>query len=346
MSTQRQKSAPVRSSLLMKQMRGTEYLSAWRQTVSDWGSTPATPSKTTTAPSSTRRLRSTSTVKSTCPGVSMMLMLVVVPEAGRGRGGDGDAALLLLRHPVHRGRALMDLAELVDLLRVEEDPLGHGRLARVDVGDDPDVPGLRERDLACHGSIAVPDYHLKWLKALLASAILWVSSRRLTAAPRPFDRVHELGRELLAHALAAALAGGLDEPAHAERQAAIAADLDRDLVGGATDAARLDLDDRGRVAQRGLHDLEAGPARGRLGAGERLAQDALGEAALAVAHELGVEADGGAVDGRLLVLGLAGDPGAARHLALSRRRPGRPSRRTCCDPACGRARRRRRGCRG
>jgi hypothetical protein len=33
-----------------------------------------TPSKTTTAPSSTRRLRSTSTVKSTCPGVSMMLI--------------------------------------------------------------------------------------------------------------------------------------------------------------------------------------------------------------------------------------------------------------------------------
>ena len=74
MSTQRQKSAPVRSSLLMKQKRGTPYRSACRQTVSDCGSTPATPSKTTTAPSSTRRLRSTSTVKSTCPGVSMMLM--------------------------------------------------------------------------------------------------------------------------------------------------------------------------------------------------------------------------------------------------------------------------------
>ncbi len=73
-STPRQKSAPVRSSLLMKQNRGTPYRSAWRQTVSDWGSTPATPSKTTTAPSSTRRLRSTSIVKSTCPGVSMMLI--------------------------------------------------------------------------------------------------------------------------------------------------------------------------------------------------------------------------------------------------------------------------------
>ena len=74
MSTQRQNDAPVRSILLMKQMRGTSYRSAWRQTVSDWGSTPATPSKTTTAPSSTRRLRSTSTVKSTCPGVSIMLI--------------------------------------------------------------------------------------------------------------------------------------------------------------------------------------------------------------------------------------------------------------------------------
>ena len=74
LATPRQKSAPVRSSLLMKQKRGTPYRSACRQTVSDCGSTPATPSNTTTAPSSTRRLRSTSTVKSTCPGVSMMLM--------------------------------------------------------------------------------------------------------------------------------------------------------------------------------------------------------------------------------------------------------------------------------
>src|SRR5438046_3082169 len=61
-------------------------------------------------------------------------------------------------------------------------------------------------------------------------------------------RVDELGRELLGHALAAALAGGLDEPTHAEREPAIAADLHRDLVRGATDATRLDLDDRGRVA--------------------------------------------------------------------------------------------------
>ena len=74
MSTQRKKSAPIRSILLMKQIRGTRYLSAWRQTVSDWGSTPATESNTATAPSSTRSERSTSIVKSTWPGVSMMLI--------------------------------------------------------------------------------------------------------------------------------------------------------------------------------------------------------------------------------------------------------------------------------
>ncbi len=55
-------------------MRGTLYLSAWRHTVSDWGSTPATESNSAMAPSSTRSERSTSTVKSTWPGVSMMLI--------------------------------------------------------------------------------------------------------------------------------------------------------------------------------------------------------------------------------------------------------------------------------
>ncbi len=72
--TDMKKSAPTRSILLMKQMRGTLYLSAWRQTVSLCGSTPLTASNTATAPSSTRRDRSTSMVKSTWPGVSMMLI--------------------------------------------------------------------------------------------------------------------------------------------------------------------------------------------------------------------------------------------------------------------------------
>ncbi|EKE00519.1 MAG: hypothetical protein ACD_21C00335G0001 [uncultured bacterium] len=72
--TTRKKSAPARSILLTKQIRGTLYLLAWRHTVSDCGSTPPTAQNTTTAPSSTRNERSTSIVKSTCPGVSMILI--------------------------------------------------------------------------------------------------------------------------------------------------------------------------------------------------------------------------------------------------------------------------------
>ena len=55
-------------------MRETLYWLASRQLVSVCGSTPATPSKTTIAPSSTRRLRLTSMVKSTWPGVSIRLI--------------------------------------------------------------------------------------------------------------------------------------------------------------------------------------------------------------------------------------------------------------------------------
>ncbi len=66
----------MRSILLTKMIRGTLYLFAWRQTVSDCGCTAATESKSATRPSSTRSERSTSTVKSTWPGVSMMLIRV------------------------------------------------------------------------------------------------------------------------------------------------------------------------------------------------------------------------------------------------------------------------------
>jgi hypothetical protein len=85
--THMRKSAPTLSILFMNATRGTLYLSAWRHTVSLWGSTPLPPSKTATAPSRTRSERSTSMVKSTWPGVSMMLMrwLMVAqgPSVGR-----------------------------------------------------------------------------------------------------------------------------------------------------------------------------------------------------------------------------------------------------------------------
>src|SRR4029453_2705028 len=105
----------------------------------------------------------------------------------------------------------------------------------------------------------------------------------------------------------------LDEPADAERHAAVAPDLDRDLVGRATDAARLYFDDGGGVPHRRLEDLEPGGRGLGLGPGERLAQDALGEVLLAALHELGREASRRPVGGDRLVLALAGDAGATRH---------------------------------
>ena len=72
-ATAASKSAPSRSILLTKAMRGTRCRSAWFQTVSDCGSTPETAQKTAIIPSSTRSERSTSSVKSTWPGVSIRL---------------------------------------------------------------------------------------------------------------------------------------------------------------------------------------------------------------------------------------------------------------------------------
>ena len=75
---------------------------------------------------------------------------VAIPLARCCGRGDGDATFLFLLHPVHDGRAFMDLTHLVGASRVVENPLGRRGLARVDVGHDPDVANLVEGDGACH----------------------------------------------------------------------------------------------------------------------------------------------------------------------------------------------------
>ncbi|SCG10058.1 hypothetical protein GA0115255_126693 [Streptomyces sp. Ncost-T6T-2b] len=74
--------------------------------------------------------------------VDGVVNIVERPVAGRRGGRDRDAALLLLLHPVHRGSAVVDFTDLVAHTGVEEDPLSGGRLARVDVGHDPNVADL------------------------------------------------------------------------------------------------------------------------------------------------------------------------------------------------------------
>ena len=147
----------MRSILLMKQSRGTWYLAACRQTVSLCASTPSTAEKMTTAPSRTRSERSTSAVKSTWPGVSMMLIVIgwpagVLPVAGDRRGDDRDPPLALLLEVVGGRGPLVHVAHPVDLAGVVEDALGRRRLAGVDVRDDADVADrLQMCGVAVHG---------------------------------------------------------------------------------------------------------------------------------------------------------------------------------------------------
>ncbi len=76
---------------------------------------------------------------------------VVVPQARGGGGGDGDALAALLLGVVHGGRPVVDLAGAMDDAGDEQDALGDGGLAGVDVRDDPDVAGAVERIGSGHG---------------------------------------------------------------------------------------------------------------------------------------------------------------------------------------------------
>src|SRR5216684_1163231 len=113
----------------------------------------------------------------------------------------------------------------------------------------------------CCGSLRSPLVMTEGLVGLRHLVSLFLAPHRAAGV---VHRVHELAREALGHRLPRALARGLDDPAHRERGATVRADLDRDLVGRAADATRLDLDQRHGVAHRRLEHVEAGLARRRL----------------------------------------------------------------------------------
>src|SRR5690606_12397633 len=210
------------------------------------------------------------------------------PERGGGRRLDGDAALLLLLHPVHRRRTVVGLAQLVVDAGVEQDALGGGGLAGIDVGRDAEVAVTLEGSGASHGTLSYLSWFPNGRKPRARLRFTWRQGRRgttpgrrqlprqrrglgllpavvreglvglghamdllalLDRAAAAFGRVAQFGGELARHGGPAALAGGLGQPAHGERHAAGGADLDRDLVGRTTDAAGLDLHGRRDVAQ-------------------------------------------------------------------------------------------------
>src|SRR5690349_12471602 len=108
----------------------------------------------------------------------------------------------------------------------------------------------------------------------------------LDGAATQVRRVHELVGELLGHGLAvAALARVADQPADAERQAPVRIHFHGHLIVRAADAPRLHFERGLDVLDRLLEHLQRVVARLLLDRGERTVHDALGGAALAVAHQ-------------------------------------------------------------
>ena len=122
----------------------------------------------------------------------------------------------------------------------------------------------------------------------LALGMRWIigASRFLTALPLFVDASKELARELLLHRAAVrAIARRADDPAHAEGERAIRADVDGNLVGRAAHAARLDLDLGLNVGERALPHLHR-IVLGALGDEVECAvDDALGDGLLARLHD-------------------------------------------------------------
>jgi hypothetical protein len=121
----------------------------------------------------------------------------------------------------------------------------------------------------------------------------------LDARAQAVAGVENLVHEALGHGLLATGAGVRDEPAQRERVGTAGLDLDRHLVGRATDAAAADLEGRLHVVERALERDDRVVAGLDAATLEGVVHGALGDALLAVlehlVHQLGDQGRG--VDG-------------------------------------------------
>jgi hypothetical protein len=95
---------------------------------------------------------------------------------------------------------------------------------------------------------------------LLASAILWVSSRFFIAAPRSLAASNNFASQTVHHGIFTASAGRIDNPTDGQRQGALIADFDGHLIRRTTDAAGANLDLRGRNFFKGVMEDAQTPA--------------------------------------------------------------------------------------
>src|SRR5450759_4975804 len=99
-------------------------------------------------------------------------------------------------------------------------------------------------------------------------------------------RVEDLVHQALGHRLLTTLTGVADHPAQGQRGRATTLDLNRDLVGRATDATALDLKSRLDVVERTLERDDRVGARLGAGTFKGAIDDGLGDGLLAVHQDL------------------------------------------------------------
>ncbi len=85
--------------------------------------------------------------------VLVELLLHALPETGGRSRGDRDATLLLLLHPVHGGRTIVHLTDLVREAGIKQYPLSGGGLTSIHVGNNTDVAITVDRSLTSHDSV-------------------------------------------------------------------------------------------------------------------------------------------------------------------------------------------------
>src|SRR5208282_2267685 len=129
--------------------------------------------------------------------------------------------------------------DLVVLTGVEEDALGGGGFARVDVGHDANVANFVEGVLACRhvgaNSLYLPAVVGKGFVGLGHFGHVLAAFHGRAHAVAGVD---DLVREAISHGLLTALFREVGQPSYSQSRRTTRANLHRDLIGRTADAAR------------------------------------------------------------------------------------------------------------
>src|SRR5690606_19891127 len=163
------------------------------------------------------------------------------------------------------------------------------RLARVDVGHDPDVadPGQVKRSGSHKASVFSRSRWGLRLPAVVREGLVGLGHlvrvlALLHSGTEAVAGIEELVEQTLGHGLLPTGAGVTDQPAQCQRVGTAGLDLDRDLVGGTTDTAGLGLEGRLDVVESALQRDDRVVAGLLTQALHGAVNDALGGGALSV----------------------------------------------------------------